>query len=83
MRLLSVHGEGKPPASPDDMRERFCTCEVPLTVPIILLSRCGLAHAISHNQFSSNSMFAAVLRSIGATMRNRAGAVHIVVRFKL
>jgi hypothetical protein len=48
------------------MRERFCVCEVPLTAPIFLPSRCGLADAISHKQIFIKLDAAAMLRSDGA-----------------
>jgi hypothetical protein len=38
------------PGKPSDMRERFRMCEVPLTAPIFLPSRCSRADAISHKQ---------------------------------
>jgi hypothetical protein len=51
------------------MRERFCTSEVPLRVSIILLSRCGLADAISHKQIFIKLDAAAMLRGEGRTLR--------------
>src|SRR5689334_12298688 len=61
------------------MRERFCMCEVPLIALIFLLSRCGLADAISHKQIFIKLDAAAMLRSEGATLRGRTIELHVVV----
>jgi hypothetical protein len=59
------------PGKLSDMRERFCTCEVPLTAPIFLPSCCGLADAISHKQIFIELDVAAMLRSDGVALRSR------------
>jgi hypothetical protein len=64
------------------MRERFRTCEVPLTVPIILPSRCGLADAMSHKQIFIELDAAARLRSDARALRGRVTVIHIIVRRK-